>query len=344
MRKVTRRLRTLTRRQLLALLAVAGLLGITSGAAATGRLGLATALLGALVIAVFVSTVQLRRRLEAAWHESRTANRLLGAEFESLRARVDRPAWSEPLAAGQRRVLAAVENERLAAADRHRALVVAVERSAREVASRQQDQTRDVEALLQLYRDLRPRAPMPPSGRWAMNAAGLLRLLSLVEQTQPKTVLELGSGTSSVWIAYALERTGGRLVSIDHAPEFAEQTAFTLAMHGLRQVAEVRHAPLQPVRVDGRDFRWYAEDAFADLSDVGLLVVDGPPANTGPVARFPALRLLESRLSARATVFLDDADRPDEQRILEQWTAATPGLARDPHFAGRHAVLSYSRC
>jgi hypothetical protein len=345
MRDLTRRL---TRRRALALLLVTGLVAATATATAAGRPGLATALVGVLVAAVFATAVQLRWRLstvaEVVARESRTTQQLFRAEIRELRSQVNERAWAEQLEVAQRRILAVVENERLAAADRQREVLTRIDHSVREVGTRQREQTRDVEALLQLYRDFRPRAPMPPSGRWALNAAGLLRLLHLIEQQQPKTILELGSGTSSVWIAYALERSGGRLVSVDHAPEFAELTRSMLAMHGLEHVAEVRHAPLRQLRMDGRDFRWYAAEAFTDLSEVGLLVVDGPPGGTGPAARYPALRELESRLSSRATVFLDDADRPDEQEILRQWTGAVPGLVRDRRSVDRHAVLTYSRC
>jgi protein-L-isoaspartate O-methyltransferase len=346
----------LTRRQVLALLVATGLAGGATIAAVFGQLGLATAMVGVLGWAVFLSVVQLRRRLsksvELTQQASRATDQLLIKQIKDLRSRVDDRPWVDQLAAAQRRILAAVETERLAAADRQRAVLGGIERSVREVVKRslrdvakqQQAQTQDVEALLQLYRDFRPRAPMPPSGRWAVNASGLLRLVSLIRREQPKTVLELGSGTSSVWIAYALEHTGGRLVSIDHSAEFAERTRQLLVAHGLTKVAEVRHAPLQSLRLDGRDFQWYAAAAFTDLTDVGLLVVDGPPGDTGPAARYPALRALEARLSARATVFVDDADRPDEQDILQRWAAATPGLAADLRIADRHAVLTYSRC
>jgi hypothetical protein len=345
----------LTRRQVLALLAATGLAGGATLAAAYGQLWLAIAMVGVLSWAVLVSVVQLRRRLsksvELTQQASRATDQLLNKQIKDLRSRVDNPPWVDQLATAQRRILAAVENERLAASDRQRAVLGGMERSVREALKRtvrelaihQQEQTRDVEALLQLYGDFRPRAPMPPSGRWAVNASGLLRLVSLIREVQPKTVLELGSGTSSVWIAYALEGTGGRLITVDHEREFAEQTKSFLAAHELLQYAEVRHAPLRPLQVDGRQFRWYAGEAFADLSDVGLLVVDGPPGGTGPAARYPALRQLESRLSARATVFLDDAERPDEQAVIEEWTRTTPGLIRDPQPTGRHAVLSYSR-
>src|SRR5690606_10445060 len=100
------------------------------------------------------------------------------------------------------------------------------------VVRRLQGQTREVEALLQLHGKVEPRAPMPPSGKTALNPTGLLQLCALVERLRPKLVLELGSGTSSVWLGYMLERHGGRLVTVDHHAAFAAETRARLQRHG----------------------------------------------------------------------------------------------------------------
>lgn len=352
MRGAIRSVRRLTRRQLASLLLATGLAGTVAAAAALGQLTLAISAVGFLGASLFAAVVQLRRRLsldvDAIQLEVRRSRQSIVKEIQSQSA--NRALAAEQVEAAHRRLLAVLENERLAAADRHSEVLAKTEYAVREVSRLQRDQGRrhqalakDLEALLQLYGDFRPRAPMPLSGGWALNPPGLLRLLSLVEQWRPKLVLELGSGTSSVWLGYALERTGGRLVSIEHSTEYAEQTRTMLSWHGLERVAEVRHAPLRALRVDGEEFQWYADSGFADLAEVGLLVVDGPPGPTGPAARFPALPVLAARLSATATIFLDDADRPDEREILRRWSESFPGLTHCQGLAERHAVLTYSR-
>jgi hypothetical protein len=204
-------------------------------------------------------------------------------------------------------------------------------------------QTREVEALVQLFQGFTPRAPMPSSGGFALNPTDLLDLLHLIRTRRPRLVLELGSGTSSVWIGYALEQCGGRLISLDHDAAYAEKTRAALAAHGLTGVAEVRDAPLRPVVLDGRAFPWYDVDAVADVTDVDLLVIDGPPEKTGPDARYPAMRVLEGRLADAATVLFDDAHRQDEQVALRKWVEMIEGLTQEGETLGRHAVLSYRR-
>ncbi len=62
-----------------------------------------------------------------------------------------------------------------------------------------------------------------------------------------------------------------------------------------------------------------------------MLVIDGPPEAVGPLARYPAGPSLFPSLSVGATVFLDDAARDDEKRIIERWQREFPDLERQDH-------------
>jgi protein-L-isoaspartate O-methyltransferase len=327
MQGLIRRPRALTKRRLVAS-AVAALTVALLATAVTGPLPLFLAVIGVLHAVLVFAVLHLHREL-ARLRSRRSADAPDGMQFL------------------QRRVLAAVEKQGAAAADRQASMLAAVERQLRrsttEVTRLQRDQTREVEALLQLFRDVTPRAPMPSSGRWALNPTDLLGILHLIGQQRPGLVLELGSGTSSVWIAYALEQFGGRLVSIDHEPEFAARTRTLLAAHGLDQVAEVRDTPLRPVSIEDTEFNWYDVDGLADVDGVDLMLVDGPPGGVGPLARYPALHLLRHKLSGTATVVLDDANRPDEKDVLARWQAELPDLRRGAEIIGQHAVLTWAR-
>jgi predicted O-methyltransferase YrrM len=247
----------------------------------------------------------------------------------------------------QRRVVSAVERQRLDTEDRHRELSDAVARVQRIADRGVRDLRfavpREVEATVQLFQGFTPRAPMPSSGDYALNPTDLLELLFLVRSRRPRLVLELGSGTSTIWLGYVLEQTGGRLISLDHDPEYAGRTRAALRAHGLTGVAEVRDAPLAPVEVGDRTYSWYDPAVCEDLDGIDFLLVDGPPAAVGPDSRYPALPVTGARLADRATIVFDDANRKDEQAAIERWLAATDGLARESELLGRHAVLSYVR-
>lgn len=369
--------KNLTGRQAVALGLVAALGVGAVGAALADHQPLATALVCALLLGLFAGVMQLRRRvsqevqsvtarLAGLSERVVVAQRQVLAAVESERlAMSDR--WDElrdvveGIRCGQRQASLAVEAS-IASLDGVRSGIDEVrtridtaiaesDRRASENSSHVErrladfglDQLHNTEALLQLFRDFTPRAPMPPSGGWALDPVSLLELLFLVEEHRPQLVVELGSGTSSVWLGYALERNGGRLVSVDHDREFAERTRIMLTCHGLGGVAEVRLAPLQPLQVGQDELVWYDIAAVEDLTAIDLLLVDGPPMAVASMARLPALPVLETRLSDAAVVMLDDLDRPDEREALRRWVDDVPGLTVKREIRGRQVVLAYRR-
>jgi hypothetical protein len=187
---------------------------------------------------------------------------------------------------------------------------------------------RQLEALQNLHKILDVRGPLPPSRGWAISPDLLLVYVGQILARRPSLVVECGSGLSTLWAAYALERCGteGRVVALEHDVHYAQQTRDLLSRHGLADRAEVRHAAIGQVDVGGEPRPWYDLTAVKDLDGVDVLLVDGPIGTLAPLARYPALPLLRERLSAGAVVLLDDALREDEQAIVERWVSEWPEL------------------
>lgn len=184
------------------------------------------------------------------------------------------------------------------------------------------DDFAQVEALIGLYGLFDVRAPVPASRGYAASPDLCLELVRQVYTRRPALVVECGPGLSSLWLGYALQKTGaGRLVSVEHQAPFRERTADLVRLHGLDDVVEIRLAPLEPV--NGQP--WYAPAAFADLDRIDLLLVDGPPGTTGPLARLPAVPVLRDRLAPGALIVVDDYERADEQAAVERWLAELDG-------------------
>lgn len=194
---------------------------------------------------------------------------------------------------------------------------------------------REVIAGTQLLAELPLPAPAPPTGGWALDPSLLLRLVHLVRTTAPGPVLECGSGSSTVWLGHAVRRHGGRVIALEHLAPYAERTRSLLEEHGLLDVVEVRHAPLMSQQVGEETWSWYAPESVADLHDIRLLLVDGPPQRTGPLARYPAVPLLAHRLRSDAWVMLDDVVRPDERAVSRRWVE-DHGLRRVPGTGAAH--------
>ena len=181
-------------------------------------------------------------------------------------------------------------------------------------------QLHEIQATLDLYTRENFRQRLPPMIGWAASPVLLSDITSEIRLRRPKLILELGSGVSTIVMAYALEELGsGRIVSLDHIADYRNRTIAELGRHGLESWVDVRLAPLKPVRLGGRDWSWYDVAALDGLNEIDFMVVDGPPFETQSMARYPALPLTMDRLSATAVIVLDDADRRDEQRCLKRW-------------------------
>jgi predicted O-methyltransferase YrrM len=184
-----------------------------------------------------------------------------------------------------------------------------------------------MEAYALLMRLLPPRMPVPRTRGWAASPDFLLTVVDIVLQERPGLVVDVGSGLSTVWEALACESAGrGRVIAVDHDQEFAASTTALVARQGLAGRAEVRYAPLTDQRTADRDVSWYDPAAFEGLDGIDVVVVDGPPGTTGPLARFPALPVLWDRLSPSAVIILDDADREDERAVVAAWVELFPEL------------------
>jgi predicted O-methyltransferase YrrM len=151
-------------------------------------------------------------------------------------------------------------------------------------------------------------------------------LAGIVLTLHPRSVLEFGSGRSSLVIARALSAAGGgRLTSVENAPEFGRD-AWALAercngVDAHRIVSKVR-ATLTPAG----PFNGYvdAAPALAARAPYDLALVDGP---SGPLGRDWTMFAAIVHLRPGALVVVDDTARAGERRAVERWLRRWPGLS-----------------
>lgn len=186
-------------------------------------------------------------------------------------------------------------------------------------------QIESVQALISIQNFIEPRAPIPSLTGWAAHPVLVSTILECVKENDTHTVLELGSGSSTIITSYYLEALGGdrKLISLDHDAVFMEKTRKQVHIHELEHTASVVHAPL----TNKNGTTWYdLSNLSLEEGSVDLLVVDGPPLKTCRKARKPALYELKKYLSDRAIVIMDDAFREDERSIAKDWIEDFPDL------------------
>lgn len=167
-------------------------------------------------------------------------------------------------------------------------------------------------------------APTPSTQGWATTAMVQRRLADIFLLLDDPLVVELGGGSSTVLLARLIKQSGkGRLISIDHNEDYAALTRDSLQRHGLADLVDIRIAPLTQRLVGDQKWEWYHPNGFADLNDINLLFVDGPPGVGSTMARYPAVPLLREHLAPGAAVLVDDANRKDERTMVQLWCAET---------------------
>ncbi len=189
---------------------------------------------------------------------------------------------------------------------------------------------RETEELFSLFHSIHFRGPLPALRGWALSPDVANMLLKLIVEDKPKKVLDLGSGSSTMLMGYALEKnTQGEILAIDHEEDYAKKSQRLLREHGLEKIASVRVAPLTDVQIPAGSWRWYDTAFLNDVGEIDLVFVDGPPDRSHFLARYPALPLLIRNLSKNAVIVVDDAFSPAEKEMVKRWCKEFPDFTAE---------------
>jgi len=171
-------------------------------------------------------------------------------------------------------------------------------------------------------RILEPHIPLPRLSGWALEPETAGFLVRLITREKPKLIVEIGSGVSTLLMAYALkEREGCVIHSFDTNNRYAEKTRKLLKAHDLSDRAEVHYVPLEHIEIEEWEGSWLssADFDFIDNNSIDILLVDGPPREICYHARYPAVPILEKKLGPGAIIVVDDTDCPEQAEIVRLW-------------------------
>lgn len=190
-----------------------------------------------------------------------------------------------------------------------------------------------------------PRRPMPPFDSHMASPDLLQCLWQLIHEERPNHVLELGSGLSTLVMAYAVEACGkGTITSMDDSAGYAVRTRRYLREHSLEAHANVITARFERLKFDCGVPFWYALPDLRAEPPIDILFVDGPMRTFHPRIRYPALPVLHEYFADNAFVVVDDRHKLENFNILREWLEEYPALRIDERFHNpRFTVLRFSR-
>ena len=147
----------------------------------------------------------------------------------------------------------------------------------------------------------------------------LIWLFARLQKSKPSSILEMGSGLSTVAHAiYSIQsQKNVRISSIDHDQSWLEVTSGMLHnRNGFSDLVEFFHSPITEGDFGdwGKGYSW--PEKLKGPFD--WLLIDGPPSHVGRAATLP---IAWPMLSQGANIFLDDAERPGEQDAIKKWSA-----------------------
>lgn len=206
-------------------------------------------------------------------------------------------------------------------------------------------QSQLMEAYFGIARAVDGLPPLPSFQRWAVSADLGAQLMDDVVHGGHDAIIEFGSGSSTLLMALACARRQHPplQLALEHLPEHRDNTLALLARHAPGQPVQVALAPLLPWAQSAEEPAALFYDGHAALQALAaqlaarsrgprlLVLVDGPPASTGPQARYPALaHLLQYFPAAEVDCYVDDYGRPDDRAVVERWVAELQASGRPP--------------
>jgi hypothetical protein len=184
-----------------------------------------------------------------------------------------------------------------------------------------------------------------PQTSWSLQPEAILHLLNIISIKKPKSIIEFGSGVTTLYIAKLLQIEGNKaaFVSIESDLEWHETIRLKLVENKLDKIVRQIHAPIEMIDKQfsfKEQATWYStssiENKIGDIDHFDMIIVDGPIGGSTPYARYSAMPFLKNKTSKKSIWFLDDTNRSHEGEIINNW-AQLSGL--NMRHSKRYSIL-----
>lgn len=127
-------------------------------------------------------------------------------------------------------------------------------------------------------------------------------------------ILETGSGLSTIILNIIANQNSKKVFSLEHEQYWADKSKKQLS---------ILNIPTDGIlKVDLKsygDFDWYNADQIKHLlSDISLIICDGPPGYTNG-GRYGLIPIFKKKINKDCLILVDDMIRKQEQEMVEKW-------------------------
>ena len=166
------------------------------------------------------------------------------------------------------------------------------------------------------------RQVLKPMRGWAISPDAMSLIISELDMMNAPTVIEFGSGQSTVIFAAIVKNRGGSVISVEHDADYYSIINKQIQASGLSDVVKPLHVPLKDFDL----FRSYDTSCITDIGVPDIALVDGPPCFHGSMTRFNPLKWCVEKMKSGGIIYLDDSFREGERQCLEKLQHEYPGL------------------
>ncbi len=188
--------------------------------------------------------------------------------------------------------------------------------------------------LIQIQNAIRGEPVLLPMRGWAISPDAMAWVLADLQERESPTVVEFGSGQSTIVLAAVLKSRQGRLVSVEHDPSHSDVIQRQAKACGLSDVIHFVHSPLVETEIGCRSY----DTASIPGGPFDVALVDGPPISNGKLTRLIPLRWAAARLTERGVIFLDDTFRESEKECLRLFKSEYPDFKHTERAAEKGLV------
>lgn len=155
----------------------------------------------------------------------------------------------------------------------------------------------------------------------------LVHMINDILVNDRKDIVEFGSGISTLVFGRLIRKNKlpYGITSIEHDWDWFLKLRKLLESEHLDEIVKLVYAPLKKCSIAAdRQSDWYDMETLAAAvagKKYDMLIIDGPPAweESRRTARYPAVPFMIERMKENFSIYLDDANRPGEQSIIDLW-------------------------